>query len=495
MARTRFNVLAPHFPIAIGLGIPLAVFAAPLHIRVHQEDAAALPCRIHLTNDEGAPHQPQGFPYWRGGFVCTGDAQLDLDPGRYHYEIERGPEWAAVTGSVSLPGDGATLDIQLPRIADLPKEGWYPGDLHVHRSIEEIPLHLDAENLSIASAQSWWNATNHWGPLVPKVTVHSHGEAHYDIMSGEDERGGGAILYHRMAAPIDITSAKREYPASTTFLKQAKAKGCWAEIEKPFWWDTPLWLVSGQIDSVGIAHNHMNRSTVLANEAWGRPRDPDAYPGIHGNGLYTQDLYYKILNCGFQIPPSAGSASGVLPNPVGYNRVYVHCPEGFSWDAWWKGLGQGRSFVTNGPLLQVTANGRHPGARITQDDAIEITLDGDITSRDAILTIQLVQKGQIREVSLPHTFTISASTWFLLRVRTRIQDTFRFASTAPWYAEIKDQPMALDPESVAFFLAWAQERRDFLARELTDSEERDAVLAEHDLGLSRWRDLQQSANP
>ena len=37
-----------------------------------------------------------------------------------------------------------------------------------------------------------------------------------------------------------------------------------------------------------------------------------------------------------RIPPSAGSGSGEAPNPVGYNRVYVHLDGDFSYQSWWK---------------------------------------------------------------------------------------------------------------------------------------------------------------
>ena len=80
-----------------------------------------------------------------------------------------------------------------------------------------------------------------------------------------------------------------------------------------------------------------------------------------GNGYWTQEIYYHVLNAGLRVPPSAGSASGVLPNPVGYNRVYVHLDRELTYSDWWKGLKDGRSFVTNGPLLRVTANGQFPG--------------------------------------------------------------------------------------------------------------------------------------
>ena len=83
-------------------------------------------------------------------------------------------------------------------------------------------MHLQAEDLSIASVQTWWNKTNVWGSVAPPNQVKQIGQRYYDILSGEDERGGGALLYHRMEKPIDITFAEREWPASVRFLEEAK---------------------------------------------------------------------------------------------------------------------------------------------------------------------------------------------------------------------------------------------------------------------------------
>ena len=136
--------------------------------------------------------------------------------------------------------------------------------------------------------------------------------------------------------------------------------GVWIDIEKPFWWDVPTWLASGQVDSIGLANNHMNRRGMYEDEAWGRPRDAKRLPPPRGNGFWTQEIYYHILNCGLRIPPSAGSASGVLNNPVGYNRMYVQLDGALSYPGWWDGLRAGRVFVTNGPLRRVRADGQPP---------------------------------------------------------------------------------------------------------------------------------------
>ncbi len=462
--------------------------AEDITFEMSSDTGERLPCRIHLTDDQGKAYHPPNAPFWRGGFVCDGSATLELAEGRYHYEIERGPEWSVRSGTIHLTDASQTIRASLSRIADLKEEGWFGGDLHVHRQPDELPLHLEAEDLSVASVQTWWNKRNLWGDLTPQNPVKEHNGRHYDILGGEDERGGGAILYHRMNQAIDITQGQREFPASTAYLRQAKEAGCWAEIEKPFWWDTPLWLATGQIDSVGLAHNHMNRSQVLGNEAWGRPRDQQRFPGVHGNALYTQDLYYKILNTGLRLPPSAGSASGVLPNPVGYNRVYVHLENGFTWDRWWDGLRRGRSFVTNGPLLRLKANEALPGEIFQSNMPLQITIDGAIDSRDAIATLELVQNGVIEEIHLPATLTIDKSGWFLVRAITRVRETFRFASTAPWHVEIGGQSLPPDEAAASYFLQWAQARQGIVEEALKDDDEkRQAVVKDHAAAVDYWK--------
>ncbi len=113
------------------------------------------------------------------------------------------------------------------------------------------------------------------------------------------------------------------------FHEARRHPGAWIDIEKPFWWDVPIWLASGRIDSIDLANNHMSRSQMYESEASGKPRDSKRFPPPKGNGYWSQEIYYHILDCGLRIPPSAGSASGVIPNPVGYNRVYVHVGKAF----------------------------------------------------------------------------------------------------------------------------------------------------------------------
>jgi len=440
-------------------------------------DASPLPCRIHLEDASGRPVKPPALPFWKDHFVCDGRATLQLRPGAYHYAIERGPEYTSLTGRFEIAEGPLRLTNRLARLAHLAGDGWWSGDTHVHRSLADIELLMRAEDLHVAGVQTWWNNTNPWqtNALPSDSIIHFDGDRFYDLMSGEDERGGGALLYFGLKQPLPISNSKREFPSAAKFLKMARQHDrVWVDVEKPFWWDAPVWLASGLVDSVGIAHNHMHRGGVMDNEAWGRSRDVARYPGPHGNGLWTQAIYYHVLNCGLRIPPSAGSASGVLPNPVGYNRAYVQLDGELTYQKWWEGLRAGRVFVSNGPLLRCRANGHWPGYVFKGKGPLQIQLQAQLDSRDPVRAIELVRDGRVEQITSSQTITIQESGWFLVRVIADATNTFRFASTGPWYVEVGDQPRPVRRESAQFFLDWVRERMATL--KLDNGPEREEVM-------------------
>lgn len=480
-----------------------------LRFQVADSSGRAVPCRIHVDNSAGKPQKPEGYPAWNDHFVCNGNTELFLKPGGYRYEIERGPEHERLTGSVELnTNDTKAVSHTLRRIADLKSLGWYGGDLHVHRAVEDVPLLMQAEDLDIAPVITWWNQRNLWadGPLPESTLTQFDGPRFYDVMAGEDERGGGALLFYGLKRPIEITKAEREFPSPLSFVAQAREANpdVWIDIEKPFWWDVPVWLASGTTRTIGIANNHMCRSRMYENEAWGRPRDLARLPNPRGNGYWTQEIYYHALNCGLRLPPSAGSASGVLPNPVGYNRVYVHVDGDLTWDKWWEGLAAGRSFVTNGPLLLCRANRQLPGHtfEIEPQASLDVAIGLNLVTLDHVPRIEIIQNGEIiqtiatsdaREQQLHATLTVHEPGWFLVRAITDRPDTFRFASTAPYYVTVKGAPPYIRHDSAEFFLSWAQEREQQLRQKLTDPEQARAVLAFHEDAIRFWRDVVERA--
>src|SRR5262245_17499261 len=371
---------------------------------VNKETGQPVAARMHLKDQRGKPVKPPKVPYWNDHFVFDGVIALELPLGTYTFELECGPEFKLNTGYFTLErnaNDTKTIEVQ--RFVDMKKEGWWSGELHIHRPVEEVELHMRAEDLHIGPVMTWWNNRNQWqGKALPNnPLVKFNGDRFYQLMAGEDEREGGALLYFNLREPLPIAGSQREYPSPVKFLDQARqSDGVHVDVEKPFWWDMPVWVATGKIDSMGLANNHEHRDGMMDREAWGKPRDTARFPSPHGNGQWSQHIYYQLLNCGLRIPPSAGSASGVLPNLVGYNRVYVHCGPELTWDDWWENLRRGQVVVTNGPMLRPRVSG--PGAppegalpghvfRGDKGKELELNIALNLSTRDPIDYLEVVK--------------------------------------------------------------------------------------------------------
>ncbi len=160
---------------------------------------------------------------------------------------------------------------------------------------------------------------------------------------------------------------------------------------------------------------------------------------------------------------------GSDPVPAGFGRVYVKLDGEFSYERWVEGLQAGRSFVTTGPMLTVTANRQQAGATLRSDgQAIGIELEGEVISERPLSMIEVVVNGvPIRSVTPSNRGTpsgavrsaiatrveISESGWICLRCfEDREGGRVRFAHTAPWWVEVSGKPLRLREEEKAFLL-------------------------------------------
>ncbi len=486
-----------------------ATDGAELEIRVLDDDTGQpIPARMHLKDERGKPVKPPGTIYWYDHFVIPGVAVLELRPGRYTFEMERGPEYRVRSGQFTLgQGDADSHEVRMSRFVNMKDEGWWSGDLHIHRPPADIPLLMAAEDLYVAPVITWWNNSNAWKDTpVPEEPLQQTSDGRlYHVLAGEDERAGGALLYFNLHEPLPIAGAQREYPSPCDFLKMARqSPTVHVDIEKPFWWDVPIWIASGMVDSIGLCNNHMQRDGMLANEAWGKPRDRLAFPDPHGNGRWSQHIYYQLLECGIRVPPSAGSASGVLPNPVGYNRVYVHCGERLDDRVWWENLRAGRVVVTNGPLIRdPRVNGDLPGHvfRAAAGEKMTLRPTLSLSLRDKVEYLEIIKNGRVeQEVRLDEVaraagrlpeVVFEESGWMLIRAVTGHPRTYRFASTGPYYVEIGEQKR-ISRQAARFFVDWVHERARQV--DLADPQQREDVIKYHRAARDYWEKVLSSAN-
>jgi hypothetical protein len=149
--------------------------------------------------------------------------------------------------------------------------------------------------------------------------------------------------------------------------------------------------------------------------------------------------------------------------------MYVYPNGKLTWDSWVDGIRRGRTFVTNGPLLQFTVNGELPGAEIQLPAgggtvSIAGRLDSIVpvdrleiwSNAGVVKTIPLTDGG--RQGVVAERIPVTRSGWYTLRGisnerRFPIDDQYVVAETSPVYVYCGGQPMR-SREDAEYFIRW-----------------------------------------
>jgi uncharacterized protein YlzI (FlbEa/FlbD family) len=433
----------------------------------------AVPARAYLWRGD-EPLLPPGFSsYARGDerhFLVPGEFELELEPGRYRLKVERGLEYFPVELDLVVPRD-AVVPVRLRRFVDMAGAGWYSADMHVHRDPASIPLILRAEDLNFVptiTTHVWSTEVSQPWKSPPEFPVVVEPGRIFTANAQEVERiqgGPGAVILLARDLPLPFNGYEL-HPPGVTYTRKVHEMGGYVEGDKLFWVDTIVNAALGEIDFVELNCNHFLPRLVDTDlAAWSHWPLEFGYRGPRGFALWMMDLYYRILNSGIQLPLSAGSANGVKATPVGYNRVYVRLGEtGFDYPAFMGALKQGRSFSTNGPILEIEVDGRHgPGDRVDVRPGHEYRFRARARSRGPLERLQLVVNGEVvaeqagrdaRELLLEKTLRFDRSSWAAVRAFERARDSelwrpagHVFAHTSPVYFLLEGKPVVV-PESV-----------------------------------------------
>jgi hypothetical protein len=500
-----------------------------LEIRVVDKDTGQpIAVRMHLKNAQGKVIKPPGVPALGDHFVFFDKVVLKLAYGGYEFLVERGDEYLEQRGHFEIQNfadDSKTIEMK--RFVDMAKEGWFSGDLDVDRPEKDLQLLMRGDDVHVVPLVTWSNKKNPWSkqPLPKAAVMQFDGTLFASLLGGELVAPGGTIRLFKLEKPISLAvdtapksleDALGSLPWLPIVEKARQEQNAWIDAGAFFAKDLPIWIAAGQIDSIQLANRHLLRDGIVDNEAGGWPRDLFRFPKPHGNGRWSQEIYYHLLDCGLRIPPTAGSGSGANDNPVGYNRLYVHvdpqidasADEGkFTWDAWWDALRAGRVTITNGPLLRPSVEGQAPGHVFHADagQSVELLIALTLSTRDKIRYLDVVKNGRVEfDANLdefkaaggklpPIKFTESG--WFLIRAVTDNTKTYRYATTAPYYVEIGYGPR-ISRSAAQFFLDWTNERGDEITKAAGSDESAAAKAARTSVesALSYWRAIRDKSD-
>ena len=499
---SRLRFLALWFGLALlafGNRASAARYDGKLTLVVTDENTQELlPVRMQLVNGRGRPVRirPAGAIKKHNYFVFAGEIVLELPKGAYRFELDAGPEYQTRQGHFTIERHAEdTTEVSLRRHVDMAEEGWWAGDLDLQHRAEDLPLLKTAAGVSYTPNLI---AQNVQGKYEKKQKISQQQDA--DVFAALDYRRGGGLLMLGEREPLtelDLAKPTRQDGSLSTLRSTGDLDFV---ALSPYAWDLPLWIAADRLTAIQILHRQSWPNGKHPNEGWGKPRDKDIYPGRQGNGLYSEDIYHQLLNCGLRIPPAAGSGSGANLLPLGTNRVYVECGDSYSPDHWLSGLRAGRVVVTNGPLLRAAVEGYPPGHVFQLEEGstreFRIALSLSFYQKAPVEYLEVIKNGRVdytirlsdlakKKGKLP-PLTFAESGWFVVRAVTSSTETYQYATTGPFYVEQAYQPR-VSRTAVQYFLAWLEEARE-------QFRENEQVQAEIDEAQVFWNDLLGRAN-
>ncbi len=406
--------------------------------------------------------------------------EADLPAGRYQLTVERGKEYFTWSDTVEIRDDKpATVDIRLRRWIRMAPRGWYSGDTHVHLPVKDLRTFALAEDVNVTFPLTGWVTKAYDSPeptysretgkvqrdLIRLDATHiiQPLNTEWEIFTVDGKRHTlGAVFAIGHKEPFRIGT-----PPVRPIADRARQQGALLELDKHNWPWSMMIIPMMNVDLFELTNNHVWRTNFAFSKWYPEYTAPymnvekDADGGFTERGWIEFGLqnYYTMLNCGFRMRPTGGTASGVHPVPVAFGRVYVEQPNGFSYADWMKGLNAGRSFVTTGPMLFVKANGQPAGStfKLGNDIPAECRLTGTVVSSKPLSRIEVIVNGRIArrwnpdsvltpsgasESRIDVRVPLVSSSWVAVRCyEPSGEGRERFAHSSPFHFDLKDRPL------------------------------------------------------
>ena len=453
--------------------------------------------------------------------------QAKLPPGKYTLTVERGKEYLSLSQKIELTDKPVDVTLEIQRFVNMTVRGWFSGETHIHRKLTEVPLLVQAEDLNVALPLTYWvtdseqmpatgNKITESAPLPELIKVDpTHViwpvNTEYEIFTVRGKRhtlGAVFVLNHH-------ETLRLKTPPVEAIADFAREQGAVLDLDKHNWpWSMTI-VPLMDVRLFELTNNHVWRTQFLFKNWY--PEYVSDYMGVErdSEGGFTErgwvefgfQTYYTLLNCGFNIKPTGGTASGVHPVPFAFGRVYAHLPNGFDYEQWMKQLESGRTFVTTGPLMDARFNSRYSGATIQVDNSSDFIarVEGTIDSEHPLTSIDVIVNGQVATTIKPQpektnvggfrtgfetNFKIDGSSWVAVRCFESLPEgkRFRFAHTAPAYYNVDGQPLRPRKVEVDYLIGRVEAEIE-RHKETLDA----ASLSEHRAALDHYRKLRQSA--
>jgi TolB protein len=425
---------------------------------------------------------PPGETASGGGYHTV---EIDVPAGTAIVEAMRGFEQAPARYTVQIKDHEEPPGLMIPlRSSDWRKitgEHWISGDLHVHMNYggeyrsraSDLRDQSEAEDLGIVNSLIVNKEQRFPDIALNGEELSSASDQDVLVLQGQEfhtsywgHRGLLGIKEHILLpgyAGYPNTAAASLYPMNADVYDMAHALGAlvgavhpFDEVPDPF--ANPPQRITDELP-VDVALGKLDYMEIVG----------------FSDHKSTAEVWYKLLNLGFRLPAGAGTDATTnyaapIRGQVGMDRVYAWVPEWpLNIELWLDALKKGRTFATNGPLIEFTMGGQRVGEELKFDgaqgavpftaklrsivplDHLEVVCNGRVA---ATLKLSGARDSADGAAAMP----MKESGWCVLRASSDsaeypVLDNYVYATTSPVYVTIGGKrPRSL--EDAKYFAAW-----------------------------------------
>ena len=386
-----------------------------------------------------------------------GETRIKVPLGRIYVEVSKGFEIRPIRRIVEVTPATKEITIELEKVLPWREKGWVSADTHVHfLSPTSAMLEGAGEGVNVINllASQWGELMTNVGDFDGKTTWGTRetgGDGEHLVRVGTENRqhvmGHISLLGYEGQMIVPMTTGGPNESALgdpievllTEWARQCKKqKGL---VILPHFpnprAEHAATVVSGDVDGIEMT-------------SWGK-----LYDGINP---YSLSDWYRYLNCGYTVAAVGGTDKMSAQTAVGAVRTYARIdPEkGFDYSAWMEAVRRGETFVTYGPLLEFTVEGKSAGSRINLTQAGgTVNVHWEVASVTVPVTkVELVVNGEIREsadtdgerASGDWSVKVNRSSWLALLVRGHYSDK-------PEIIAAHSSPVMVEVEGSEFYAA------------------------------------------
>jgi len=471
--------------------------------------------------DDGFDRQETPFERHYFYLLKQADDLFEVPAGKTTIEVSQGLENWPVRKTVEVKAnqsESAEIILKYFKFSDPHRDHWVASDLHVHMNYGGIyrnkPDDLidlgEVEGLEVVN-QLAVNKEQRFpdiGFLAFEDSDLAQETTHYGrgflFVQGQEyhtsywgHRGILRLKNHLLLpgyAGYPNTAAASLYPMNADVYDMAHAQGALVGAVHPF--DTvpdpfakPAQRITDELP-VDVALGKLDYMEIVG----------------FSDHKSTAEVWYKLLNLGFKLPAGAGTDATTnyaapIRGQVGFDRVYVWMP---GWpasiDTWMDELKQGRTFATNGPLIEFKFGGEMVGSELKFDSPqAAVPFTAKLRSIVPVDHLEIVCNGRVvkalptdatkESADINGSLPLQESGWCVLRAWSEkaqypVMDNYTYATTSPVYVSVAGK-RAYSKKDAEYFQAWIDR-----TIEITSQYPYWNSPAEKDLVLKRLREAQ-----